>query len=172
MYVIVISIPPVGYAVKRALFETAYAHRVRTYPHTTVNLQPRKSALQKTSHIMYENFYRACYTLHYMKLGIILQSNTPERVWNTFRLGITARKAGHDVSIFLMSEGAELGIIGDVEHFDVRKKVLEYRELQGALYACGSCLDVRGINESDMGSRASMSDLLAMIEAADTVLSF
>ena len=30
-----------------------------------------------------------------MKLGIILQSNKQEHLWNTFRLGITALKAGH-----------------------------------------------------------------------------
>ena len=37
-----------------------------------------------------------------MKLGIILQSNKPEHVWNTFRLGTTALKAVHKVEIFLM----------------------------------------------------------------------
>lgn len=34
-----------------------------------------------------------------MKLGIILQSNKPEHAWNTFRLGVTARKTGHQVEI-------------------------------------------------------------------------
>ncbi len=37
-----------------------------------------------------------------MKLGIILQSNKPERAWNAFRLGITALKADYNVEIFLM----------------------------------------------------------------------
>lgn len=32
-----------------------------------------------------------------MKLGIVLQSNKPEHVWNTFRLGITSFEAGHKV---------------------------------------------------------------------------
>ena len=39
-----------------------------------------------------------------MKIGIILQSNNPEHIWNTFRFGITSLKANHGVTIFLMSE--------------------------------------------------------------------
>jgi uncharacterized protein involved in oxidation of intracellular sulfur len=35
-----------------------------------------------------------------MKLGIILQSNNPEHVWNAFRLAITALKADRQVEIF------------------------------------------------------------------------
>ncbi|KKT96401.1 MAG: DsrE family protein, partial [Parcubacteria group bacterium GW2011_GWA2_45_15] len=79
-----------------------------------------------------------------MKIGIILQSNNPEHIWNTFRFGITSLKAGHDVTIFLMSEGAELDTIADTEHFDISKKVAEYKELKGDLYACGTCLEIRG----------------------------
>ena len=48
-----------------------------------------------------------------MRLGIILQSNKPEHAWNTFRLGITALKAGHQIEIFLMNEGSELDAIPD-----------------------------------------------------------
>ena len=54
-----------------------------------------------------------------MKLGIILQSNNPEHVWNTFRLGITSLKAGHTVEVFLMSEGSELDSIPDSKDFDI-----------------------------------------------------
>ena len=54
-----------------------------------------------------------------MKLGIILQSNKPEHVWNTFRLGITALTSNHRVEIFLMNEGSELDTIPDSEDFDI-----------------------------------------------------
>ena len=40
-----------------------------------------------------------------MKIGIILQSNKPEHIWNTFRLGIAALKERHLVQINLMNEG-------------------------------------------------------------------
>jgi len=98
-----------------------------------------------------------------MKLGIILQSNKPEHVWNTFRLGITALKAGHQAEIFLMSEGSEL---------DISVKVSEFKKLKGEIYACGSCLKIRGKEESNVCPISTMSDLLKMVENSDKVLVF
>jgi uncharacterized protein involved in oxidation of intracellular sulfur len=107
-----------------------------------------------------------------MKLGIILQSNKPEHVWNTFRLGITALKANHQVEIFLMNEGSELDVIPDSEHFDISAKMAEYEELKGRMYACGTCLRLRGKKESKVCPIATMSDLLKMVENSDKVLVF
>lgn len=107
-----------------------------------------------------------------MKIGIVLQSNNPEHVWNTFRFGIAALKASHQVSIFLMSEGAELETIPDTEHFDISKKVTEYTELKGNLYACGTCLELRGKKESGVCPVSTMADLLKMVEESDKVLVF
>ena|SRR3989344_8659182 len=107
-----------------------------------------------------------------MKLGIILQSNKPEHVWNTFRLGMTALKAGNEVEIFLMSEGSELEDIRDTQDFDISAKVSEFKALEGRLYACGSCLKVRGKEESKICPVSTMSDLLAMVERSDKILVF
>ena len=107
-----------------------------------------------------------------MKLGIILQSNNPEHIWNTFRFGITSLKASHDVTIFLMSEGAELDTIADTEHFDISKKVAEYKELKGNLYACGTCLEIRGKKGAGFCPVSTMTDLLKMVEESDKVLVF
>jgi len=107
-----------------------------------------------------------------MKLGIILQSNKPEHAWNTFRLGITALKANHQVEIFLMSEGSELDAIPDTKDFDIAAKVGEFKELKGGIYACGTCLQVRGKEESSICPISTMSDLLAMVESSDKVLVF
>jgi len=107
-----------------------------------------------------------------MKLGIILQSNKPEHVWNTFRLGITTLKAGHQAEIFLMSEGSELETIPDSTDFDISVKVSEFKELKGEIYACGSCLKVRGKEESKICPISTMSDLLKMVESSDKVLVF
>ena len=107
-----------------------------------------------------------------MKLGIILQSNKPEHVWNTFRLGITALKAGHQVEIFLMNEGSELDSIPDSEHFDILKRVAEYKELKGTILACGTCLEIRDKKEAAVCPVSTMSDLLKMVEKSDKVLVF
>jgi len=107
-----------------------------------------------------------------MKLGIIFQSNKPEHAWNTFRLGITALKADHQVEIFLMNEGSELDTIPDSKNFDISIKVARFKELQGKIYACGTCLKMRGKEESKFCSVSTMSDLLKMVENSDKVLVF
>jgi len=107
-----------------------------------------------------------------MKLGIILQSNKPEHAWNTFRFGITALKVSHQVEIFLMNEGSELDTIPDSEHFDISAKVTEFKELKGEIYACGTCLELRGKGESKVCPIATMADLLKMVESSDKVLVF
>mgnify|MGYP001609235273 CR=1 FL=1 len=107
-----------------------------------------------------------------MKLGIILQSNIPEHVWNAFRLAITALKAGHQVEVFLLNEGSELDIIPDTKDFDISTKVSEFTTLQGILLACGTCLKLRGKTESAVCPISTMSDLLKMIETSDKVVTF
>ena len=107
-----------------------------------------------------------------MKIGIILQSNKPEHAWNTFRLGITALKADHQVEIFLMNEGSELDTIPDSKDFDISVKVTEFKELKGEIYACSTCLKLRGKEENKVYPISTMSDLLKMVESSDKVLVF
>ena len=107
-----------------------------------------------------------------MKLGIMLQSNKPEHAWNTFRLGITALKAKHQVEMFLMNEGSELDTIPDSEHFDISAKVAEFKKLKGEIYVCGTCLEFRGKSESEICPVSTMSDLLKIVESSDKILVF
>ena len=107
-----------------------------------------------------------------MKIGIILQSNKQEHIWNTFRFGITSLNAGHQVTIFLMSEGSELETIPDTKDFDISKKVALYKTLKGIIYACGTCLEVRGKKETNICPVSTMTDLLKVVEESDRVLVF
>lgn len=107
-----------------------------------------------------------------MKLGIIFQSNNPEHAWNALRLGITTLKAGHQAEIFLLSEGSELETIPDTEHFDISAKTAEFKAQNGGIFACGTCLKIRGKSESAVCPISTMSDLLAMIESSDKVVTF
>lgn len=107
-----------------------------------------------------------------MKLGIILQSNKPEHIWNTFRLGITALKAGHHVEILLMNEGTELDTIPNSKDFDISEKVSEFKELKGEIYACGTCLNIRSKKGNKVCSVSTMSYLFKMVESSDKVLVF
>jgi len=107
-----------------------------------------------------------------MKLGMILQSNKPEHIWNTFRLAITALKANHQVEVFLMNEGSELDTIPDSGHFDISTKITEFKNLKGEIYACGTCLELRGKSKDKMCPVSTMSDLLKIIENSDKILVF
>ena len=107
-----------------------------------------------------------------MKLGIILQSNKPEHIWNTLRLAIASLKAGHTVQTFLFSEGVEIEDIADTEQFDISKKLEEFMNLNGQIFACETCLSVRSKSESKVCPTTTMKDLIKMIEESDKVLVF
>ena len=107
-----------------------------------------------------------------MKIGIVLQSNKPEHVWNTFRFAITSLKAGHSVEIVLMSEGVEVEDLPDTVEFDISKKIEEFKSLKGVLLACETCLKIRSKDESKICPVTTMTDLLKMVETSDKVLVF
>lgn len=107
-----------------------------------------------------------------MKLAIILQSNNPEHAWNALRLGITALKSEHAVGVFLLSEGSELEMISDTEHFDIAAKIAEFKAGRGEIFACGTCLRMRSQYESAICPVSTMGDLLKMIEFSDKVVTF
>lgn len=107
-----------------------------------------------------------------MQLGIILQTDKPEHVWNTFRFANTALKAGHSVRVILMNEGVEIEDISDTAQFDISKKIEEFKNLKGTILACASCLTVRSKGKSAICPTGTMSDLVRMVEDSDKVLVF
>jgi uncharacterized protein involved in oxidation of intracellular sulfur len=104
-----------------------------------------------------------------MQLGIILETNDAERVWNAFRLANTALDAGHTVETFLLGDGVEAP---DLEHekFNPHGVVLKYANNGGSLFACGTCMDSREIEPDDLRPRSTMGDCLGVVEGADQVL--
>ncbi|RKD85926.1 DsrE family protein [Halopiger aswanensis] len=104
-----------------------------------------------------------------MHLGIILETNDPERVWNGFRLANTALDEGHTVEVFLLGDGVEAP---DLEHekFNPRGVMRKYTQNGGDLFACGTCLDSRDIDPNDLRPRSTMGDCLRIVEDADEVL--
>lgn len=104
-----------------------------------------------------------------MHLGIVLETNDLERVWNAFRLANTALESDHSVETFLLGDGVEAP---DLEHekFNPHGVMLKYVQNDGELLACGSCLDSRDLSEDRHRPRGTMDDLLGCIERADEVL--
>lgn len=107
-----------------------------------------------------------------MKIALILQSNNPEHAWNCFRFGITAMKNNHSVKIFLLSEGVEVLEMTAVNNFDVSKKLKEFEDLGGKLLACGTCIQSRKEESTEVCNISTMVDLLNLVIDSDKVITF
>jgi sulfur relay (sulfurtransferase) complex TusBCD TusD component (DsrE family) len=105
-----------------------------------------------------------------MKLGIILNTNIPETVFNALRLANTALGAGHSVNIFLLGPGVEIESIEN-KKFDVPDVLDKFIKGKGNLYACGTCLKIRQ-QESGACPVSTMSQLLEIITSSDKVVTF
>jgi sulfur relay (sulfurtransferase) complex TusBCD TusD component (DsrE family) len=106
-----------------------------------------------------------------MKLGIIIETNDPEKAWNGVRFGNAAIKQGHEVKIFFMSAGVEIESITH-EKYNAKKQIDEFIQNNGVVLACGTCIKSRNQESSDVCPISTMIDCLNMVEWADKVVSF
>jgi uncharacterized protein involved in oxidation of intracellular sulfur len=106
-----------------------------------------------------------------MKMGIIIESNEPEKAWNAVRFGNAALKQGHEVKIFLMSAGVEIENITH-EKYNAKVQIEEFTKNGGVVLACGTCLKSRNQSETDVCPISTMLDCVNMVEWADKVISF
>jgi len=106
-----------------------------------------------------------------MKIGIVLNSNEPETVWNAFRFGVEALNKGHAVKLFLLGKGVECESLQD-NKFDVQRMIGAFKKRSGTLLACGICLKVRGKEESGICPVSTMDDMLELVVESDKVMTF
>lgn len=104
-----------------------------------------------------------------MQLGIIIETADAERIWNAFRLANTALDADHSVEVFLLGDGVEASEV-ETEKFNPRGVIRKFTRDGGELLACGTCLDSRDLEPNELRPRATMNDLLALVEDADKVV--
>ncbi len=105
-----------------------------------------------------------------MKIGIVIQSNDPETVWNAFRFANTSMTSDHIVKAFLLGKGVEVEQIKS-DKFDVQSVIKTFLEKKGELQACGTCLESRN-TESAICPASTMNNLLKIVEESDKVLVF
>jgi sulfur relay (sulfurtransferase) complex TusBCD TusD component (DsrE family) len=106
-----------------------------------------------------------------MNLGIIIETNEPEKAWNGVRFGNTALKQGHEVKIFLMSAGVEIENIVH-EKYNAKKQIAEFVQNKGIVLACGTCIKSRNQKSSDVCPISTMIDCLNVVEWSDKVVTF
>ena len=74
-----------------------------------------------------------------MKLGIVIYSTDAEALWNGFRLGVFALKAGDQVKAFLFARGVECES-HTAEPFNVKQMMQSFVDEGGEIMTCGTCL--------------------------------
>ena len=106
-----------------------------------------------------------------MKLGIVIYSSDSEVIFNAFRLASFALQKGDDVKIFLLAKGVESEALS-TEKFNIREQMHNFVESGGEIKACGTCLKLRGQDESDVCPLSTMQDLYDIVEESEKVISF
>lgn len=106
-----------------------------------------------------------------MKLGIIIETNEPEKAWNGVRFGNAALKQGHEVKIFLMSAGVEIESIVH-QKYNAKKQIEEFVANKGTVLACGTCLTARNQEGTEVCPISNMNDCVDMVVWAERVVTF
>ncbi len=107
-----------------------------------------------------------------MKIGVILNTNEAESVWNCFRFGNGALKSNHSVKIFLLGRGVEIESVKDERFPLLEGSIKKFVQNNGAIMACGACLKIREKQESGICPVSAMEDMLRLVEESDKILTF
>ena len=105
-----------------------------------------------------------------MKIGIIINTNEPETVWNAFRFGVTLLKARHKVKIFLYGRGVESEKIKS--KFNIKEQISLFNGNGGKTLVCDGCLKLRTKSGSKVCIISHQKDLLKVVEESDKILTF
>ena len=106
-----------------------------------------------------------------MKLGIVIYSNHPETVWNAFRLANFSLNKKDQVKVFLMAQGVESESLGN-EQFDILDQMNKFLDANGILLACGTCIEIRKKDSTELCPMSNMGDLYNLINESDKLISF
>lgn len=104
-------------------------------------------------------------------MGIVIYSNDPEVVWNAFRFGNFALKAGDEVKVFLLAKGVESELL-DTDHFKVKEQMESFAKNGGTIFACGTCLKIRDSQRSELCPVSTMKDMYELIKESDRIITF
>lgn len=106
-----------------------------------------------------------------MKLGIIIETNDPEKSWNAARFANASLKKGHLVKIFLLGAGVEIQN-NKSGRFDSNAQLIDFSHNGGVILACGTCIKSRNQGASDICPISTMNDCVEMIEWSDKAVTF
>ena len=102
-----------------------------------------------------------------------------ERSYNALRLaGALGKREGEQVRVFLMGDAAACGKAGQrvpQGYYNLERMLQVVRQADGEVGVCGSCMDARGIGETELSPsarRGSLEELADWTVWAERVLVF
>lgn len=101
-----------------------------------------------------------------MKLGIIIYSTDAEVVFNAFRLANFSLKEKDDVRLFLLASGVEYGDLHS-DKFPILDLAQSLLDGGGQILACGTCLNLRDKEGTELCPLSTMKDLYELIRDCD-----
>ena len=107
-----------------------------------------------------------------MKIGIILNTNDAETCWNCFRFGNEALKNSHAIKIFLLGKGVEVENLKDDKFPLLEGSIKKFVKNKGIILACGTCLQIRQKEKSEICPVSTMEEMLKIVEESDRVITF
>lgn len=106
-----------------------------------------------------------------MKLAIVIYSDHPETVWNAFRLANFSLNNKDQVKVFLMAKGVEAESLSNGQ-FNILEQMNKFLEAKGILLACGTCIEIRKKDSTELCPMSTMGDLYDIIKESDKLISF
>lgn len=106
-----------------------------------------------------------------MTLGIIIYSTDTEVVYNAFRLANFSLKEGDQVKVFLLASGVEYELLNS-EKFNIIELAQNFLDTGGEILACGTCLNLRKQDSTEMCPLSNMKDLYELVRNCDKTVTF
>ncbi len=106
-----------------------------------------------------------------MNLGIIIYSTDAEVVHNAFRLANFSLKEGDKVKLFLLASGVEYEKLNE-EKFNIIELAQNLIDGGGDVLACGTCLNLRSQESTELCPLSTMKDLYELIRDCDKTVTF
>ena len=106
-----------------------------------------------------------------MKLGIIVYSTDAEVVFNAFCLANFSLKEKDDVCLFLLASGVEYESLHS-ENFPINDLAQFFVDNGGHILSCGTCLNLRQQESSELCPLSNLKDLYELIRYCDKTVTF
>lgn len=104
-----------------------------------------------------------------MKIGMLFTQTDPETVFNALRLALYSLEQGDEVRIFLSGRGVEINGIDD-PRFDVKEQAQSVLDAGGQFFACGTCLDLRNSQGSEICPLSTLKDHYEIVRDSDKLI--